>query len=325
MGRTPNRHDWTIETGSSMIPLETHRLSMSVSGIPSTHHDPIVVVLAGAGDVASSYIAVERFVSPFARILLYDRSGLGRSEPGPCQPTAVTAATELHAILQAANIVQPLLLVAHSYGGIVAREFLHLYPERVAGMVLAEGSTERQSDYFQIPDQNINAVMGNLNFAQVTGLRFDSKLSRDEWRSRAIDLSKGAAAAQAEAASFVDVCQTLRAKEQYLNRAMGNNPLSVIRCNSARDYERIYEKGVEAGNGTEEQRKMFRELLDRWEDIDRDIKEEQLKLSSNSRLVHIPDCGHYVHLVRPDVVSEQIRWVRDRILAKSASSTGSCL
>jgi pimeloyl-ACP methyl ester carboxylesterase len=325
MGTISSQHDWMIETGSSMIPLGTHRLSMSISGIPSTHRDPIVVILTGAGDVASSYIAVEQRVGSFARILLYDRSGLGRSEPGPHQPTATTAATELHALLQAANIFQPLLLVAHSYGGIVAREYLHLHPNRVAGMVLSESSTERQSDYFQIPDPNINAVMGNLNFAQVTGLRSDSKLSRDEWRSRAIDISKGGAAAQAEAASFVDVCQTLRAKEQYLNRAMGDNPLVVIRCNSARDYERIYEKGVEAGNGTEGQRKAFRGLLDRWEDIDRDIKEEQLKLSSNSRLVHVPECGHYVHLVRPDVVAEQIRWVRDRILAKSASSTGSSL
>lgn len=308
-----------------MISIGTHSIWVSISGVSSQPQDPIVVILTGAGDVASSYTVVERLVAPFASILLYDRSGLGRSEAGPNRATATTAATEVHALLEAAHISQPLLLVGHSYGGIVAREYLHLHPERVAGMVLSESSTERQSKYFQVPDPNINAVLGNLNFAQVTGLRADSKLSRDEWRTRVIDISKGHAAAHAEAAAFVEVCETLGAKEQYKNRALGDKPLSVIRCNSAREYERIYEHGVKVGNGTEEERNSFRHLLDRWEELDREIKEEQLHLSSNSRLVHVLDCGHYVHLTRPDVVAEEIRWVKDQISGKDSSISNSCL
>jgi len=77
---------------------------------------------------------------------------------------------------------------------------------------------------------------------------------------------------------------------------------------------------VEAGNGTEEQREAFRQLLDRWDGIDREIKEEQLQLSSRSRLIHIPECGHHVHLVRPDVVAEEIQWVRDRTLDQRKES-----
>lgn len=306
--------DWTVQTGSSMMSIGTHSLSVSISGPPCNHRRPLAVILAGAGDVASSYVVVERLISPFIRVFLYDRSGLGCSQLGPNRPTATTAAVELHSLLQTAKISRHLLLVSHSYGAIIAREYLHLYPDEVSGMVLAEGSGERQSDFFKIPDPNINAVMGDLNFAQVTGLRADAKLSREEWRARAIEIYKGGAAGEAEAAAFVEVCETLRVKEQYKKRAMGDKPLSVIRCNSMRDYERIYEKGVEVGNGTEEQRKAFRELLDRWDGFDRDIKEEQLKLSSNSRLIHVSDCGHNVHLTRPDVVSEEIKWVRDRIV-----------
>lgn len=304
-----------------MISLGTHSIWTSITGVPSNPQDPIVVIVTGSGDVASSYVAVERLVTPFARILLYDRSGLGRSEPSPNRPNGVTAAIELHALLLAAGISLPLLLVGHSYGAIVVREYFHLHPERVAGVVLSEGSTERQSSFFQIPDPNINALLGDLNFAQVTGLRAESKLSRDEWRARAIDISKGAAAAQAEAAAFVEVCETLGAKEQYKNRAMGDKPLSVIRCNSAMEYERIYQKGVEIKNGTEDQRKAFRDLLDRWDGFGREIKEEQLQLSSNTHLVHIQDCGHNVHLVRPDVVAEEIKWVRNKILGTSITSS----
>ncbi|KAM5434796.1 hypothetical protein MferCBS31731_006568 [Microsporum ferrugineum] len=302
---------------ASMVSVSTHCLFISLSGPPRSVRDPIAVIIAGAGDVSSSYVAVERLVAPFCRIALFDRSGLGRSENGPQRHTATVAATELHALLSEAQVNPPLILVGHSYGGIVAREYLHLYPGDVAGMVLSDAATEKSNHYFKVPDPNIDAVMGSLKYSLITGLRSDSVLSRDEWRTRAADIARGAEAAQAEAAAFIEVCETLGQKEQYTNCVMGAKPLSVIRCNSARDYERIYEKGIEAGNGTQEQQRAFRQLLDQWDDIDRFLKEEQLQLSSKSRLVHVPDCGHHIHLVRPDVVAQEIQWVRDMILMES--------
>ncbi|KAF3398069.1 hypothetical protein F1880_006389 [Penicillium rolfsii] len=316
--------DWTKDTGSAMVSIGTHSLYASISGPPRTPQDPLVVILAGAGDVASSYTALSPLVASFARILIYDRTGLGHSEPrppnlaisrstNPTTHTAVTAAEELHSLLVATNLRSTLVLVAHSYGAIIAREFLHLYSDQVAGIVFVDGSTERQCDYFRLPDDNINAVLGDLKVAQVTGLRADSKLSRDEWRTRAIDIARGAAAAQVEVDSYVDVCRTLANKKQFQSRAMGDRPVSVIRCNSARDFERIYEKGVEVGNGTPQQQRGFRVLLDRWEAIDKELKEEQLRLSSTTHLVHLPDCGHNVHLIQPEIVADEIRWVLDQL------------
>lgn len=40
---------------------------------------------------------------------------------------------------------------------------------------------------------------------------------------------------------------------------------------------------------------------------DQSLKREQLRLSMNSRLRNVPDCGHNVHLARPDVVAEEVR------------------
>ncbi|KAJ5291675.1 hypothetical protein N7478_000926 [Penicillium angulare] len=302
-----------------MIQIGTHCLYASVSGPPRTPPDPLVVILNGAGDVASSYTALSRLVAVSTRILLYDRSGLGRSDPDPnldpnSDPNpegspAVTAAKELHSLLCRTHLLPPLVLVAHSYGGIVAREYLHLYPSEVAGIVLADSSTERQSDCLQLPAASISAVQGNLKFAQVTGLRAETVLSKDEWRVRAIDISRGAEAAQMEANALVVVCNTLAGKRQLAIQAMGSRPVSVIRCNGVRDYERIYHAGVEVGNGTVEQREEFRALLDRWRAFDADLHEEQLKLSSTSHFVHLPGCGHNIHILRPDVVAEEIGWV----------------
>ncbi|KAL4739343.1 Alpha/Beta hydrolase protein [Aspergillus similis] len=321
-------------TKAALIPISTHSLSCSITG-PPRHNpaDPLVVIFPGAGDVASSYVAVERLLRPFIRTFLYDRSGLGRSEkyPSPTQPSlgakpttkgqgqAATAATELGAVLENAGINSdtPLLLVAHSYGAIVAREFLHLYPQRVTGMVLVDASTERASEFFNIPDQNIVAVMGDLSYARATGLRSQTVLSDNEWRLRAKEIIASSKAAAVEASSFYEVCETLKRKEQFRSQTLGTRPLSVIRANTASDYRAIYEKGVAAGNGTEEQRAAFRSLLDQWDCIDKELQEEQLQLSSNTHFVRLEECGHNVHLVRPDVIAQEVRWVRDRVKAAS--------
>ena len=45
-------------------------------------------------------------------------------------------------MLAAAGVAPPYVVVGHSYGGMVAREFARLYPEAVAGMVLLDASSE---------------------------------------------------------------------------------------------------------------------------------------------------------------------------------------
>jgi pimeloyl-ACP methyl ester carboxylesterase len=224
-------------------------------------------------------------------------------------------ATELGVVLENSGISSdtPLLLVAHSYGAIVARELLHLYSERVAGMVLVDASTERASEYFNVPDENIIAVMGDLSYARATGLRSETVLSDEEWRVRAKEIIVSSRATAAEIASFYEVCETLKRMEQFRRQALGKRPLSVVRANTASDYRAVHEKGVPAGNGREEQRAAFRTLLDQWEYIDKQLQEEQLRLSSNTHFFRLEGCGHNVHLARPDVIAQEVRWVRDRI------------
>ncbi|CAI7614269.1 unnamed protein product [Penicillium glandicola] len=294
-----------------MISIGTHHLYYAITGPQRAPHEPLVVIIPGSGDVASSYTAVESLVAQFARIFLYDRSGLGLSERGPNRPVAATSARELHSLLQVTKQLPPFLLVAHSYGGVIAREYLHLYPNDVGGMVLLDTVTEKTFDYFPFPNPNITAVLGDLNIARVTGLRADAKLSREQWRQRAIDIARGLATAQLEADGDAcrEMARSLEEKKQPDTQAMGDKPVSVVRCNGARDYERIYAAGVEVGNGTEAQQRAFRELLDGWDLTAKMCCLEQLKLSSRTHYVHLPDCGHNVQLVRPDVVAEEVRWV----------------
>ncbi|KAJ5161610.1 hypothetical protein N7492_007002 [Penicillium capsulatum] len=178
----PNPFHFHTKVFSQKPTMESPHLDY---GPPRTPQDPLIVILAGAGDVASSYTALSPRVCRFARILIYDGSGLGRSESGPQRPTAISATSEVHSLLHVMKLYGPLVLVTHSYGAMVAREYLHWHAEQVVGMVLVNGSTERQFDYFQIPDPNVNTVLRDLELSQVSG-------PRAKWRARAIHYSRRA-------------------------------------------------------------------------------------------------------------------------------------
>jgi thioesterase domain-containing protein len=273
-------------------------------------NDPVVIIFPGSGESSSSWPRVQEAVSKFARIVLYDRTGLGQSDDAPHAAInqAVTAAQELRTLLEVTQIPGPYVLVAHSYGGIVCREFLHLKNADVAGMVLADSATERQPEYFSLPNPDLLAVLGDLNYAQVTGLKTGAQLSREEWKTRAIDISQRAKGYAAEVAAFYEVCETLGEKNQLKKKVLGRRPLSVISCQSFKDYEKIYEAGVKAGNGTPEQQQNFRQWLDRWDGCAKELHRDLLQLSYLTRWVEL-DCGHNINLLQPDALVQETRWV----------------
>jgi alpha/beta hydrolase family protein len=110
---------------------------------------PVVVVDAGLGTPPAEdagWQAIASKVSPATRICLYDRAGLGTSDPAKARPrTSKDAATDLHAALKAAHVDGPYLLVGHSIGGLHVQVFASLYPDDTAGLVLVSSTHPDQS------------------------------------------------------------------------------------------------------------------------------------------------------------------------------------
>ncbi|HEY6983883.1 alpha/beta hydrolase [Reyranella sp.] len=105
---------------------------------------PTVVFEAGLGNDSTTWKSVAGPVATFARVVLYDRPGLGRSSPPKDKTTAVTAdevATRLHALLAAAALPPPYILVGHSLGGLYVQMFARKYRQDVAGVVLLDSSS----------------------------------------------------------------------------------------------------------------------------------------------------------------------------------------
>lgn len=112
--------------------------------------EPIVLFEAGlgAGGIATWDGFMDDVADLGVRACTYDRAGTGRSDTRPAEgrPTAADQAEELHELLRAAGIEGPLVIVPHSYGGLVTRMFADRYPEEVAGFVFEDVSTAWEID-----------------------------------------------------------------------------------------------------------------------------------------------------------------------------------
>ncbi|HKQ58621.1 MAG TPA: alpha/beta hydrolase [Candidatus Eisenbacteria bacterium] len=103
---------------------------------------PLVVFSPGGGDFATDWLPVLEALSDSLRVCSYDRPAFGWSEPGPHPHTFRQEAFELHLALERAGERGPYVLVGHSLGACVAREFARAYRPDVAGMVLIEPANE---------------------------------------------------------------------------------------------------------------------------------------------------------------------------------------
>ncbi|WP_133832727.1 alpha/beta hydrolase [Arthrobacter sp. AG258] len=79
---------------------------------------PTIILLTGAGDTDVSWAAVRAQLHSHANVISYDRSGMGKSDPGGERSYRGYIA-ELHAVVSALS-TNPVVLVGHSLGGLIA-------------------------------------------------------------------------------------------------------------------------------------------------------------------------------------------------------------
>ena len=102
--------------------------------------EPTVVFDTFSHESGYSWTAVQRQVAAFSRACWYDRTGYGWSEPGPLWQTAEDVAVDLHALMNAARVAPPYVLVGNGDVGLQIRVYNRLYPREVAGAVFVNAN-----------------------------------------------------------------------------------------------------------------------------------------------------------------------------------------
>lgn len=105
---------------------------------------PTIILESGLGFPSYSWRKVQPQVARTHRVCSYDRAGLGFSSPGPLPRDADAIARDLSALVDAAGLTPPFVLVGSSLGSQSVRLFAFRRPADTAGLVLVDPYVEGQ-------------------------------------------------------------------------------------------------------------------------------------------------------------------------------------
>ena len=140
---------------------------------------PTVLLDAWAGGWTAEWEPVQPGLAGTTRVCAWDRAGSGWSDLGPHAHTPEAYTTEMEAVLRAADIQGPYVLVGASYAGRVARLYASRHPEQVVGLVFVDAVHEDAFSPEDIADQQQQAqmlaagnwVLSRLGVARLLGPR----------------------------------------------------------------------------------------------------------------------------------------------------------
>lgn len=126
-----------------MVDLGDYSLYMRCEGERQNPDDPIVIFESGGNMPIETWADVFPAIVTDARACVYDRLGVGLSDPvaeGEIR-TARNMADDLALLLETAEIEGPYIFVGHSLGGLILRIFIAEHLDEVAGAVMVDVST----------------------------------------------------------------------------------------------------------------------------------------------------------------------------------------
>ena len=153
--------------------------------------EPTVVLVGG---LTSDWTEVQQPASATTRVCSYDKPNVlgSRSEHAPTPRDAAGMADELAALLDAAAVPDPYVIVGHSDGGMVAQLFAAAHPDQIAGIVLVDSAHEDQDlraaelARSQLPPEEAEALIAGMTATLprlVDREQHDYALSRDQLRA----------------------------------------------------------------------------------------------------------------------------------------------
>ena len=240
--------NWDIDNIPGLVSLATHEMFLSASGPQRKPGQPAVIIEAGLGHYSVYWAAVARQISEFGRVYAYDRSGYGASETSPLLPrTAETLALELQHLMNTAEVKPPYVVVAHSFGGVIAREFLALHPANIAGMIFVEANSEFS---YKVRPEGLQEAFGglqeHLNFNEIIKLEERHNLTPQEWAAvnderTGEEQDETRRGNHGRGRSSDSSCDILGEKKQYNMMLLGTEPVRVIKGHNEKHIQLLLE------------------------------------------------------------------------------------
>lgn len=259
---------------------------------------PTVVLVSGRSDRSDIWKtltdtskpgpSVYSAVAKFTRVCAYDRPGTVTIEANTIKPSRSTsvpqpitpkdAVADLHALLTAAKVPGPFVLVGHSYGGLIVRLYASTYPREVVGLVLIDTVTEFLYDRLT-PTQRPLWIRLNSNYSP----------ELDNYTIQ-------------EKTDLVTSFEQLRTSP-----ALCPMPAIVLTSDQPYDFKSLAAKGVLPSDAP----------LDFGPIVFQAHLAGQERLTSllHARQITHTHAGHYIHTEQPQLVIDAIREIVDKVRA----------
>lgn len=277
----------------------------------SGNGDPVVVLESGITASSLSWARVAPRIARHAKVIRYDRGGLAWSGPAKQARIASRMIFELRAMLYAIGINRPVILVGHSFGGLLCLLFACRYREQVAGVVLVDPVPRCE----WMPLTDIQAR--RLNYGIRLALR-GALLARLGVVRLALTLMMvGArrfpkAIASAAGGRASSTIERLIGEVRKLPRDLWpvvqshwSTPRAFL--SMASHFENLYDSVAEYGRETFPPHVPLTILSAETASVDamdEHVADSQRSLVGTHRVV--PDSGHWIHLDQPEAVAEAV-------------------
>jgi len=272
-----------------MVEVEGDSMRVRTAGFEHLKNgQPVVLFQSGAWEAIDTWGPVFMDVAAFAPVVAYDRRGIGQSEWDGKPQTPGRVAKQLQALLDEVEAPPPYVLVGHSWGGWLIRDFAGHYPEEVAGLVYVDpsdftrGRTEALATFREIGVANPDSALKNF---------------RQELRSRWSEAPPSLAAEGAVS----DSLRKVKPEKRGLLPAP-EVPVAVLLTGERNLNVTLPPPGMEFGFNWEDYLEArTRQRIEKMDDWALESPDGLFVVSKRA--------GHYVHHDAPDLVIEAIHHV----------------
>ncbi|MEH8017720.1 alpha/beta hydrolase [Rheinheimera muenzenbergensis] len=144
---------------SQFIKVNEFELEYEIAG----NGKQTILLEAGGGSAMTDWDPVFNLMAQQAKVVRYSRVGNGNSTQIKRHFTSCDYADYASELLEKLNVTAPVIYVAHSYGGSVARDFAAAYPDKIKALLMLDPSSEHDVDVLRA----IDLVQGNKEIAQI--------------------------------------------------------------------------------------------------------------------------------------------------------------
>ncbi|KAM0702557.1 hypothetical protein Q7P35_009987 [Cladosporium inversicolor] len=310
-----------------------NKIHVRSAGKRSKSEQPTVVIVCGLGSSCLSFTIVQHeLAAAGVPSFTYDRLGIGRSSPllsvdgtnSPRLRNAEELAKELDEVLRIANVLPPYILVPHSYGGVISWEYIAAHAEHIVGLVAVDANSVRSCER-PLNDQDLGVLMENIQdgafiYRDIVGLSAANRLPPalwEEWSEQCPPKEpwlQGIGGEEAEGMGCLESCKALHRHGLLGRRPLTKYPVTVIKGDSAKDIGRMIDASEALGGGTKGCHEDLRKRLEGYSQLEEDQQRDHLLLTDigTRRFVEAKKSGHWVHLMEPELVIDEIlRMVRE--------------